>query len=213
MMRSMTRAALALVCLGAIASAQPRTPVDVLLAGGTVLDGAGNPWIQQDVGLTGDTITFVGHAGAASVTARETIDVRGLLVTPGFWDVHSHADLDSANGRQALPQLYQGITTLLLGVDGGGRNTLAETYAKYKKAGIAVNAIHYVGHGAARGAVMGVADREPTAAELDKMKAYIAKGMEEGAIGMSTGLFYSPGFFAKTAEVIELNKVAARYGG
>ena len=90
---------------------------------------------------------------------------------------------------------------------------LGDVFESYAKNGIAVNAMHYVGQGAARRVVMGNADREPTPAELDAMKQFIARGMEQGAIGMSTGLFYAPGFFAKTAEVIELNKVAARYGG
>jgi N-acyl-D-amino-acid deacylase len=195
------------------AIAQRPSTVDVLITGGRVLDGAGNPGIQYDIGVVADTIVFVGHAAAAGVTGRDTINADKLLVMPGFWDVHSHATLDSPDGRQARPQLYQGITTVLLGVDGAGTDRLGEVFESYAKNGIAVNAMHYVGQGAARRAVMGNADREPTMAELDMMKEFIARGMEQGAIGMSTGLFYAPGFFAKTAEVIELNKVAARYGG
>ena len=202
-----------LMLTGTGAVAQRQTAVDLLITGGRVLDGAGNPWIQYDIGIRGDTIVFVGHAAAAGVTGHETIDASRLLVTPGFWDVHSHAALDSPDGRQARPQLYQGITTVLLGVDGSGTDKLGEVFESYRRNGIAVNAMHYVGQGAARRVVMGNADREPTPAELDTMKQFIAHGMEQGAVGMSTGLFYAPGFFAKTAEVIELNKVAARYGG
>lgn len=193
--------------------AQPESAVDVLIRGGRVLDGAGNPWSQYDIGVRGDTIVFVGHAAAAGVTGRETIEASGLLVTPGFWDVHSHAALDTPDGRLARPQLYQGITTVLLGIDGAGTDALRDVFASYAQNGIAVNAMHYVGQGTARRVVMGNADREPTPAELESMKQFIARGMEQGAVGMSTGLFYAPGFFAKTAEVIELNKVAARYGG
>lgn len=213
MKRRLIRATVVLAALGTVVGAQPRAGVDLLIVGGKVLDGAGNPWVQEDIGITGDTITFVGHARAAGVTAAETVAANGLLVTPGFWDVHSHADFMTPETRQARPQLYQGITTLLLGIDGGGTNNIAEIFDGYRKNGMAVNALRYVGQGAARGAVMGVAEREPTAPEMEKMKAYVAKGMEEGAIGLSTGLFYSPGFFAKTNEVIELDKVAARYGG
>jgi N-acyl-D-aspartate/D-glutamate deacylase len=155
-----------------------------------VLDGAGNPWVRRDIAITGDRITFVGSAAAARITARDTLNVRGLLVTPGFWDVHSHAELASDHGRKALPLLYQGVTTVVV---------------------VAVNAIRYVGHGSARSAVMGVADREPTAAELAAMKAYIRKGMDEGAVGLSSGLFYSPGYFAKTEEVIELASCRVRW--
>jgi N-acyl-D-amino-acid deacylase len=206
-----------LLCLSlAIAAAMPlraQGQADLLLLGGQVLDGAGNPWVRKDIAITGDRITFVGNASVEKIVARDTLDVRGLIVTPGLWDVHSHAELGTEWGKRALPLLYQGVTTVVIGVDGGGTNEIRAEFDKFRRDGIAVNAIRYVGQGAARGAVMGVADREPTPAELSAMKAYIRKGMEEGAVGLSTGLFYSPGFFAKTEEVIELNKVAAEFGG
>lgn len=188
-------------------------PADLLLMGGRVLDGAGNPWVERDIGVTGDRITFVGRAGPAGVEARDTLDVGGLLVTPGFWDMHSHGNLGSDHGRQAHAKLYQGITTIVSGVDGGGQNNLTELYETFERDGIAVNAVRYVGHNAARRAVMGEAARDPTSQELEAMKAYVAQGMEEGAVGFSTGLFYVPGTYAATEEVIELNRVNARYGG
>jgi N-acyl-D-amino-acid deacylase len=191
----------------------PGLQVDLLLENGRVLDGAGNPWSYKDVGIVGDRIAFVGNAELAGVTAGKTLDVTGLLVTPGLWDVHSHADLDAAHGRLALPQLYQGITTIVLGVDGRGTNEVAETFRRYRADGIAVNVIRYVGHNAARAEVMGYEDRPPTAEEMERMKAFVAQGMEEGAVGLSTGLYYSPGAFSTTEEVVELAKVAARFGG
>lgn len=187
--------------------------LDLLLRNGRVLDGAGNPWIRRDIGIRGDRIVFVGNADVERVTARETLDVTGLLVTPGLWDVHSHADLDSEHGRKALPQLYQGITTIILGVDGAGTSAIVETFRGYEANGIAVNAIHYVGHGAARAAVLGHEDRQPSEEEMERMRAFVARGMEEGAAGLSTGLYYSPGAFAATEEVVDLAKVAARFGG
>ena len=211
-MRMLAIAALSLTLTAANQPIQSRT-ADVLILGAKVLDGAGNPWLQKDVGITADRISFVGHAASARISAKDTIDARGLMLTPGFWDAHSHAELAAPMGRKALPLLYQGVTTVVIGVDGGGTNEIAQTFATYRRNGIAVNAISYVGHGAARGKVMGVADREPTPAELSAMKDYVLKGMREGAVGFSTGLFYSPGFFAKTEEVIELAKVAARFGG
>jgi N-acyl-D-amino-acid deacylase len=187
---------------------------DILLTGGRVLDGAGNPWIPADVAIRGDRIVFVGNARAAGVEAQETVDVSGLLLTPGFWDVHSHADLETPEGKRALPLLYQGVTTVLLGVDGLGTSDVGAIFAGYERAGMAVNALRYVGHGAARAAAMGTSfDRAASPAEIAVMKAYVERGMEEGAIGFSTGLAYNPGFYAETDEVMELNRVAARYGG
>lgn len=186
---------------------------DVLILNGQVLDGAGNPWVRQDIGIRGSRIGFVGHAASARIQARDTIDATGLLVTPGFIDVHSHAELDAEYGRDALPFLYQGITTVILGVDGGGANNLHDIYRGYLARGIGVNVAHYVGHGAARRAAMGTANRAPTAEELDGMRAYVRRGMDEGAIGLSTGLFYVPGAFAATDEVVALARVAAEYGG
>lgn len=187
---------------------------DLLLTGGRVLDGAGNPWIPADVAIQGDRIVFVGNARAGGVEARETLDVSGLLLTPGFWDVHSHADLETSEGKRALPLLYQGVTTVVLGADGLGTNDLGAIYAGYERDGIAVNTLRYVGHGPARTAAMGASfDRRASPDEIAVMKAYVERGMEEGAIGFSTGLAYNPGFYATTEEVVELNRVAARYGG
>lgn len=194
------------------AAAQER-PLDLLLLNGRVLDGAGNPWVVADVGIAGDRIAFVGHARDAGVRARDTVDLSGLWVAPGFIDMHSHAELEEEWGKDALPFLYQGITTAVLGVDGGGSNNLREIFAGYLARGIGINALHYVGHGAARAAVMGMEDRAPTPEELEAMKAYVRRGMEEGAFGLSTGLFYTPGSFASTDEVVALASVAAEYGG
>lgn len=188
-------------------------PLDLLILDGRVLDGAGNPWVSADVGVRGDRIAFVGDARAAAVVARDTLDARGLYVSPGFIDVHSHADLDSEYGRQALPQLYQGITTVIVGVDGDGEPDLSTSYDRWRAQGIAINAASYVGLGPVRRAVLGREGRAPTADELARMQALVRQGMEEGALGLSTGLFYVPQFYASTDEVVALNAVAAEYGG
>jgi N-acyl-D-amino-acid deacylase len=187
--------------------------LDLLLVGGRVLDGAGNPWVRRDVGVRADRIAFLGTAAVAGVEARDTVDVTDLLVTPGFWDVHSHAELETGEGRKALPQLHQGITTVVLGLDGDGEAGVDSIFVQYERDGIAVNALRFVGHGTARRAIMGMADRAPTADELARMEAYVDRAMREGAFGLSSGLFYAPGAYAKTDEVIALNRVAARYGG
>jgi N-acyl-D-amino-acid deacylase len=188
-------------------------PADLLVAGGTVVDGSGGAPRIADIAVRGDRIVFVGSAAEGGVVARDTVAAAGLVVAPGFIDMHSHAELSREWGRDALPFLHQGITTAVLGVDGGGTNEVARTFREWATHGIGVNALHYVGHNAARRAVMGSEDRAPTPQELDAMRAWVRQGMEEGALGLSSGLFYVPGSYAATEEVIELNRVAAEYGG
>ena len=188
-------------------------PADLLLTGGLVLDGTGAEGVSGDVAVTGDRIAFVGDAAAAGVTALDTVDVGGLLVTPGFIDMHSHAELGSDHGRDARAFLFQGITSVALGMDGGGSADVAVQLAAWEEDGIGVNAFLFVGHNSVRAWVMGMEDRAPTSEELDEMRALVRKGMEEGAYGLSSGLFYLPGNYAETEEVIELNRVAAEYEG
>ncbi|HKJ01882.1 MAG TPA: amidohydrolase family protein, partial [Longimicrobiales bacterium] len=116
-------------------------------------------------------------------------------------------------GRAGTPFLFQGITTVAEGVDGDGDDDVAAHFAAWRRHGIGVNAFTYVGHNTLRRAILGMADRAPSAEEMDEMRAYVRKGMEEGAQGLSSGLFYLPGNYATTEEVIELNKVAAEYPG
>ncbi|HSR40901.1 MAG TPA: amidohydrolase family protein, partial [Longimicrobiales bacterium] len=186
---------------------------DLLLLGGTVHDGSGAEPFTADVAVSGETISFVGDASAEGVEADDTVDVSGLMVTPGFIDMHSHAELDEAWGSESLPFLYQGITTVVLGVDGGGTPEVADRLALWERQGIGTNALTYVGHGAVRRRVMGEADRAPTADEMEEMKALVRTGMAEGAFGFSTGLFYVPGTYAATGEVIELATAAVEAAG
>ena len=186
--------------------------VDLLLVGGLVHDGSGEPPVRQDVGVVGELIGFVGDAAAAGLDAAVVVDVDGLMVTPGFIDMHSHAELTEDYGRDALPFLHQGITTVAIGVDGAGTPDVAERFAGLEGR-IGVNAFAYVGHGEVRRRVIGEDDRAPTAAELDEMRALVGQAMNEGAFGLSTGLFYVPGYYATTEEVIELARVAAAFDG
>ncbi len=177
------------------------------------MDGSGNPWLRADIGIRGDRIAAVGRL--ASATATTTIDAADRLVTPGFIDVHSHAaeSLTRETLRQAQPILAQGVTTLVVNPDGGGPVDLAAQRAALESGGIGPNVALLIGHAAVRRAVMGGANRNPTPDELAKMRALVRRGMEQGAFGLSSGLFYAPGSFAKTEEVIELAKVAAEFGG
>jgi N-acyl-D-amino-acid deacylase len=155
-------------------------------------------------------IVFVGGEG---FEAADTIDIDGLWIAPGFIDMHSHAELDEDYGRDARAFLHQGVTTVVMNVDGGGDIEVGAQFDRWERNGIGVNALAYTPHGAIRRAVMGLANRAPTAAEMDSMKTIVQRGMEQGALGLSTGLFYTPGTFATTEEVIELARVAAAYEG
>jgi N-acyl-D-amino-acid deacylase len=206
-------AAAAVVSACALVAAQPSETFDVLIRNGRVMDGSGNPWLRADVGIRGDRIAAVGRlAGAA---AKTTIDAADRLVTPGFIDVHSHAgeSLTRAPLRQAQPILAQGVTTLVVNPDGGGPVDLAAQRAELEKGGVGPNVALLVGHGSVRRAVVGGENRAPSAEELEKMRGLVRRAMQEGAFGLSSGLFYVPGSFAKTEEVIELAKVAAEFRG
>jgi len=202
------------VLLAVLVACTPDRPqADLLLAGGSVLDGTGSDAVNADIAVLGGRIVFVGDASVDGPPATDTLDVTGLVVTPGFIDMHSHAELDSDHGRDARAFLFQGITSVALGMDGGGSAEVAERLADGEEDGIGVNAFLFVGHNSVRAWVMGMDDRVPTADELHEMRALVRQGMEEGALGLSSGLFYLPGNYAETEEVIELNRVAAGYDG
>lgn len=215
---SCARCLLCRVLLGAVlllfGCGEPRDKsVDLLLANGTVYDGSGGDPFVGDIGITGDEIVFVGDAGSEGIAAETTVDVTGLMVTPGFIDMHSHAVLHLDYAKHALPFLYQGITTAVIGVDGGGTPDIEEEFLGFLNAGIGTNAAAFVGHAAVRRAVIGEDDRAPSSDEMEAMKALVLQGMEEGAFGLSTGLFYVPGYYATTEEVIELAGVTAPFDG
>ncbi|MDH5589168.1 MAG: amidohydrolase family protein [Gemmatimonadota bacterium] len=186
---------------------------DLLIVGGRVYDGSGAEAVTADVAVTGAVISFVGNAAEAGIQARDTVDATGLAVTPGFIDMHSHGEFDEDYGRDGKPFLFQGITSAVVGVDGGGVPETAERLAGWAAHGLGVNAMHFVGHGEVRRRVLGMDDRAPTAEEMDAMKALVRQAMDEGAFGLSSGLFYLPGNYAETEEVIDLDRVAAEYAG
>lgn len=185
----------------------------VLIRGGRVLDGTGNPWIYADVLLRGDRIEAVGDLG--DVRADEVVDATGLYVAPGFIDTHTHAagGLATPGLSHARPLLVQGLTTIFANPDGGGPTDLAEQRRNLLKDGLGVNVAQMVSHGSVRGAVMGSDDRDPDRAEMKRMEQLVRAGMEEGAWGMSSGTFYVPGFYSKPAEIEALAKIVAEYGG
>ena len=192
-------------------------PADFIIAGGTVYTGADQAPTTADVVIVGDKIAFVGPNAASRFTAKTTIDAKGKIVTPGFIDGHTHPDEyirnKDAKERVNAPWLMQGSTTLMIGVDGRGAIDQADQAAVFGKDGIGTNVASFVGFGTIREKVLKNDGREPTAAELQQERELAAKAMCQGAFGLSAGLFYSPQFYAKTEEVIEVAKEAAKRGG
>ncbi len=188
--------------------AQDQPGFDILIVNGRVLDGSGNPWTRMDVGIRGDRIAATGQL--AGQPASLVIDARGRTVAPGFIDVHSHAlgGLSRDPLRDARALLAQGVTTVVGNPDGGGPTDLAAQATDLATGGIGVNAALLIGHGSVRSAVIGRADRDPTPDELEKMKAIVRQAMADGAFGLSSGLFYVPGRFSETEEVIALAREA-----
>lgn len=203
--------------LAACASVQqaPEQHVDLLIRNGTLIDGTGGAPRRADVGIRGDRIHWVGDASTTRVIAARTIDATGLTVAPGFVDPHTHAggELSSATAKGNVNFLMQGVTTVITNNDGGGPVDVGAQMARWTQQGIGTNAAVYIGQGSVRGNVMGSSGLAPTPTQLDSMKKLVAKAMDDGAIGMSTGLFYAPGSYSTTEEVIELAKVAAAKGG
>ena len=186
---------------------------DIILKNGKIINGTGNPWFLGDVGIKGDTIAAIGNL--ENMQAKKVIDVEGLVISPGFIDMHTHCDTGLANPetRANLNYLSQGVTTVVGGNCGLGSHEVREITAVWNEQGIGTNAIQLVGFGVVRGLVLGNEDRDPSQAELHKMKTILRKAMEEGAWGMSTGLQYIPGRYASTEEIIALAEIVAEYGG
>lgn len=202
------------VLLGALWSAAvfAQAPdFDILIAGGRVVDGTGNPWTYADVGIRGDTIAAVGRL--AGRTATTVIDARGKVIAPGFIDIHTHARRGIFIDPAAQNYLRQGVTTLIEGNDGSSPLPLGPFLEKLRGTPIAVNFGSFAGQGTIRQTVIGLDNRPATPEEMTRMRALMEEAMRDGAFGMSTGLFYVPGNFTPTAEVVELAKVAGRLGG
>lgn len=202
-------AALALVCSTVALNAQsaPRT----LIRNASVIDGTGSAAQRVDVRIEGDRIAAVGRLEPSS--GERVVDAAGLTLAPGFIDTHSHHDRGIADRRDALAMVSQGITTIVVGQDGGGAD-LAALFARLEREPVSVNVASYAGHGTIRSRVMGEDfERHATPAELERMKALLAAEMTAGALGLSTGLEYDPGIYSSREEVLALAKVAADAGG
>lgn len=212
--------------------------LDIGILGGRIVDGAGNPWYIGDIGVAGKKIAKMGKIDKSE--CRRTIDARGLYVCPGFIDIHTHSDITVLIYPGCDSTLRQGVTTHLIGNCGSSAAPMREpyvdlwktywgdwagtfdkdewrTFGEYLKvlerSGVGHNIAALVGHGAVRTATLGAERRAPNPKELKLMKGLVDEAMRSGAFGLSTGLVYPPGSFAKTDEIVELCKVVAKYGG
>ena len=217
MMTNSLKALLAgsLFALAAGAQPTPRAAVptyDLVIRNGTVIDGTGAAAITADIAITGGRIVRVSRAPIDATRARRTIDAKGLVVAPGFIDLHTHLE-PLLQMPDAQSHVRQGVTLALGGPDGGGPWPFGAYLDSASRAQLGMNVAFLAGHNTIRRTVMGTANRAPTAGELAKMQAMVAQAMGEGAFGLSTGLRYIPGFYSKIDEVIALSKVAGDSGG
>jgi len=207
---------LLVLCVGVIvlAGTPPAAqgpPYDMVLRGGRIVDGTGSPWYRGDVAIRGDTIVRI--ATEIRESAARVVDVSGLIVAPGFIDIHTHARRGIFNVPTADNYTRQGVTTVMEGPDGSSPIPLAPFLAKLDALPKSVNIGTFIGQGSIRSEVMDGVNRAATPEEIGKMRALVEAGMTDGAFGLSSGLFYVPGTFTPTSEVVELAKVAGRLGG
>jgi N-acyl-D-aspartate/D-glutamate deacylase/sugar lactone lactonase YvrE len=219
-----------LLCSILLSSAASAEHYDLLIRNGRIIDGSGNPWFQGDIAIKADRIAALGQVGA---DATKTIDASGLIVAPGFIDIHSHSDWTLLEDSAAESKIRQGVTTEVIGEStspGPAKGkiaphkvmakegpilirTLADYFAALDRNGISVNVASYVGEGQVWECVMGTSFARPGAAEMDQMRALVAEAMQDGAFGLSTALMMPPSSLATTDDLVELCKVVHRYGG
>jgi N-acyl-D-amino-acid deacylase len=207
----MRRYLLFLLLFAQIASAQ--TPkADILIRNGRLYDGTGNAWILGDVAIRAGRIVAMGRL-PANYLADTILDVKGLAVAPGFIDVHTHIEDDELRQPTADNFIYDGVTTVVTGNCGSSRLALGGYFQVLDSARLSVNVASLIGHGTVRKAVLGRAQRTPTEAELVRMEGLVDSAMRAGAVGLSSGLIYIPGTYARTPELVRLARVAGRHHG
>ena len=203
--------ALSLTLCAAAAGQTTRPAHDILIRNGQVLDGAGNPWFYADVAIDGGKISAIGDLRDAA--GKVVIDAAGKVVAPGFIDVHTHADDDLYKLPQAENFIRDGVTTIVTGNCGGSVRDVAAYFDNLIKRGVACNVATLYGHNTVLQATKGDRAGDLTDAQMEQARALVDRAMRDGAIGLSTGLIYTPGKYSSTEEIIELAKVSAKHGG
>lgn len=184
---------------------------DILIKNGRLIDGSGNSWYYADVGIIKGKIAFVGKVNDRE--ALHVIDAKGLIVSPGFIDVHAHIEGSEMEVPTADNFILDGVTTVVTGNCGGSNLEVAKYFNRLDSVKTSINIATLIGHNTVRRAVMGDVNRAPSDQEQLKMNALVESAMREGAVGLSTGLIYVPGTYAKTEEVVSLAKVASQFNG
>ncbi|HSQ54430.1 MAG TPA: D-aminoacylase [Gemmata sp.] len=200
-----------LIGASSVRADEPKT--NIVFRNATIYDGTGKAPIKGDVHVKGDRIAAVGKVG--KIDDAKEIDANGLVICPGFIDLHTHCDpgLPGKTGRANKNYVTQGCTTVVTGNCGSGPVDAGKFFQTLEEQGVGTNVIHLAPHNSIRNQVMGNENRAPTSAELKKMEELVDQAMKDGTWGMSTGLIYNPGIYAKTDEIIALAKVVARHGG
>ena len=189
---------------------KPAGQFDLVIINARIIDGTGNPWFRGSIGIKDGRIVKVGRIDQSAAT--QIIDARNQIVAPGFIDVHTHVE-DVFGNPSAENFVRMGVTSLITGNCGGSETNIGEFLGRFRDKPLAVNLATLIAHGSVRAKVMGLDDRAPTPEEQQKMNGIVEQAMKDGAVGLSTGLIYVPGTFAKTEEVVELAKVASKYDG
>src|SRR5262245_45309482 len=205
---------LAPIVIAALTAGTPRaqTPAyDLVIRNGRIVDGTGSPWYRADLGIRGDTIARI--APRIDTPATRVVDAAGKVVAPGFIDPHTHARRGIFDVPGADNYVRQGVTTIFEGPDGSSPIPLRPFLDRVAEKRITPNFAMFVGQGSVRDQVIGSDDRKATPGERVTTRGLVQRGMEAGAFGLSSGLFYVPGTFTPTVEVVELAKVAGRMGG
>ncbi len=214
-MKRLSYLLLSLFLLSIFSCKKKEMQVDILIKNGLVYNGKTTEPNKASIAIKGDRIVFIGVEKGIVIKATKTIDADGLIVCPGFIDPHTHADreLRKPDKSHNLPFLMQGVTTVIVGNDGNSFFPTKEFKELYETHGIGTNAVLMAGHGTIRKLVVGRGNQKATAEELKNMQTLVQREMDEGAFGISTGLFYAPGSYADTEEIIALSKIVAKNGG
>src|SRR5882757_5740535 len=184
---------------------------DILITNGKIIDGTGNSWYYGNIAVKNGRIIKMGRE--LRMTAQKTIDAKGLIVAPGFIDVHTHIEGDEQKQPTADNFIYDGVTTVVAGNCGASNIDIGKYLQWIDSLKLSINVATLVGHNDVRKAVMGRANRDATPEEMKKMEEIVDKAMKDGAVGLSTGLIYIPGTYTKTPEIVDLATIVAKYHG
>lgn len=198
-----------LICVSFFSFAQ--TNADLIIKNGRILDGTGNSWFYAGIAVKDGKILKIGSLDGFN--APKIIDAKGMIVCPGFIDVHTHLEGDEFKNPTADNFIYDGVTTAITGNCGFSNTNIKEYLQRIDSIGLSINIATLIGHNDVRKAVMGTANRQPTEEEMKKMGSLVRQAMKDGAVGFSTGLIYIPGTYSASNEVVLLAKIAAQYSG